>query len=261
MRAKEFLLEVDLSKLAQTPLKGGITLGDAIAQKMMKSGTGEFDQDPIHSLELISAADPTNNNSMTKWLSKIYLSPESNFIVPEDTNQIKADLTKYMKLKNQKRLKPEHSNLDAFKTLDDLYNAIESYEDVTSKKEQKKIAKHEGADTIIKEPGFMVVHTKTYEANCHYGKGTKWCTAGTEGEDGKNYFDDYNKQGPLYAIFAGQGVNQKKYQFHYESDQFLNARDKDVNSTDIALLSKYPGWAKFLNMQIKEHYGKYFEQA
>ena len=34
MRAKEFIIEVALDKLALTPIKGGVTLGDAVTNKM-----------------------------------------------------------------------------------------------------------------------------------------------------------------------------------------------------------------------------------
>jgi len=90
------------------------------------------------------------------------------------------------------------------------------------------------------------------------GAGTKWCTA-SKGDSG--YFDQYSADGPLYAIIEGEGANQKKYQFHYESDQFLNARDEEVDKNDIDALSEHPGWAKFLNMQIEKHYGQYFQEA
>ena len=260
MQAKEFIIEVSLENLAKTPVKGGMTLTDALKQKMMQTGEAPMVQNDIGLLELISAADPTNNNSMTKWLAMQYLNPESNFRVPEDVNQVKQDLTKFMKLARSKKLPQEQRDLNKYKSFSQLYDVLEQYEeeDVQSGKEQKKQTKLEGIDTIIKEPGLQIYHTKTHDANCLVGKGTKWCTAS---KDDDGYFNQYSEQGPLYAIIEGDGANQKKYQFHYESDQFLNARDEDVEPNDIATLSKHPGWAEFLNMQIKEHYGQYFQEA
>jgi len=258
MRANEFIVEVSMENLAKTPIKGGMTLGQAIQQKVSQETGQELDE--VQALDLISAADPTNNNSMTKWLARIYLSGNSNFKVPEDVEQIKTDLTKFMKLGMQKKLQAEHTQLDKFKTLGQLYDVLEQYtdEEVQSGKEQKKQTKMEGIDVIIKEPGLQIYHTKTHEANCLVGAGTKWCTS-SKGDDG--YFNQYSKDGPLYAIIEGEGSDQKKYQMHYESDQFLNARDEEVQESDIAALSQHPGWAKFLNMMIKEHYSKYFQDA
>jgi len=260
MRAREFIVEVDLSKLATTQIKGGITLGDAVAQKMTKEGALQDVKDVQGAMEMISAADPTNNNSMTKWLSKIYLDTVSNFKVPEDVNQVKADLTKYMKLKNQKKLQGNEANIDSLKTLSMLYDVVERYdeEDIKSNKEKKTEVKHAGVDFIIDDPKFAVIHTKTHEANCFYGAGTKWCTAS---KDDSGYFDQYSADGPIYTVLNNNVEPKRKYQFHYESDQFLNERDEDVEQSDIDQLSQNPGWAKFLNMMIKQHYGKYFEEA
>ena len=264
MRAREFIrearlvLEVSPADIARTPAKGGATVGE-LAAKKLGAETGQ-ELDPVKAIELISAADPTPQNKMTKWLTRIYLSGDSNMRLPEDAEQIKTDLTKFMKLGQAKKLQPGQNNLDAFKTLGELYDVLEKFsdEDATSNREQDKQTKMEGIDTIINEPGLKIYHTKTHEANCLVGAGTKWCTAS---KDDSNYFDQYSKDGPLYAIIEGEGANQKKYQFHYESDQFLNARDEEVDDSDIAALSQHPGWAKFLNAQIKEHYGKYFEDA
>jgi len=264
MRAHEFvtegtlLIEVSPADIARTPAKGGKTVGELAAQKI-KQETGQ-EIDAVQAIELIANADPTPQNKMTKWLTRIYLSGNSNYQLGEDDAQIKQDLAKFMKLSKSGKLQQGQNNLDAFKTLGQLYDVIEQFsdEDATSNKEQKKQTKLEGVNTIIKEPGLQIYHTLTHEANCMIGAGTKWCTA-SKGDSG--YFDQYSKDGPLYAIIEGEGANQKKYQFHYESDQFLNARDEEVQESDIAALSKHPGWADFLNMQIKEHYSQYFENA
>lgn len=258
MRAKEFILEVSLENLAKTPIKGGMTLGQAITQKMANTDSAEFGQNDLRSMELVSAADPTNNNSMTKWLCKMYLSPDANFIIPEDINKIKNDLTKFMKLKQRNKLQPEHKNLDTFTSPGKLFQAMQSYEEGATDTPKEKAGK--GLEFIIKEPGFNITHTTTYEANRSVGRNTNWCTA-ADSEEGQEYFRDYNSQGPLYQIIVGEGQNVMKYQFHYESDQFLDSSDDDVSNKDIALLSKYPGWAKFLNMMIEKHYAKYFQEA
>ena len=99
VQANEFIIEVSIENLYKTPIKGGMTLGDAVGQTMKKSGVSDFVQNDLEPLELISSADPTNNNSMTKWLAMQYINPLSNFRVPEDVNQVKQDLTKYLKLK------------------------------------------------------------------------------------------------------------------------------------------------------------------
>lgn len=49
-----------------------------------------------------------------------------------------------------------------------------------------------------------------------------------------------------------------KYQLHYERNQFMDRGDNPVNQQDINFLSGFEEYTRFLNMLIKEHYGKYF---
>jgi hypothetical protein len=37
----------------------------------------------------------------------------------------------------------------------------------------------------------------------------------------------------------------------------VNESDIQITESEIAILSKYPGYTKFLNMMIKEHYAEY----
>lgn len=90
----------------------------------------------------------------------------------------------------------------------------------------------------------MVHKLKTKEAACHYGANTKWCTAAESG----NMFDQYNRSGPLYVIRT-KGDN-KKYQFHFESNQFMNDQDKPIEMSDF--LKNHPSLTK-----IKEFEGKH----
>ena len=62
-----------------------------------------------------------------------------------------------------------------------------------------------------------------YNTSCELGSGTEWCTA-----TGKtsNYFNQYIDEGPLY-IFMRPGSDEK-YQFHFESGQFMDKDDQPV---------------------------------
>lgn len=63
-----------------------------------------------------------------------------------------------------------------------------------------------------------------YNASCELGSGTEWCTA-----TGKThrYFSAYTQQGPLF-IFINNSDPKEKYQFHYESDSFMDADDRPI---------------------------------
>lgn len=67
----------------------------------------------------------------------------------------------------------------------------------------------------------------TREASCALGKPTSWCTAR---DDSSNMFDTYNKQGPLYVWIGKDG---KRYQFHFESAQCMDSKDRPIDEKTI----------------------------
>jgi len=86
-----------------------------------------------------------------------------------------------------------------------------------------------------------VVVPQDEAAACYYGRGTRWCTAATKGE---NYFVHYNKEGPLYIILPkNPSYKGEKYQLHIESKQFMNEKDDPVS---LAKLLDYPKFVKYL---------------
>ena len=62
-----------------------------------------------------------------------------------------------------------------------------------------------------------------YNTSCELGSGTEWCTATG---NTSNYFNEYIEDGPLY-IFMKPGSDEK-YQFHFESGQFMDQDDQPV---------------------------------
>jgi hypothetical protein len=67
-------------------------------------------------------------------------------------------------------------------------------------------------------------------------------------------FNHYHDQGDLIIIIAKIGEKIRKWQLHYESNQFMDERDQEISQADIKLLSKIPEYTEFLNTLIKKHY-------
>ena len=63
-----------------------------------------------------------------------------------------------------------------------------------------------------------------YGASCELGSGTDWCTA-TGNTD--TWFLDYISQGDIYVII-NKSNPKDKYQFHYETGQFMDPNDRDI---------------------------------
>ena len=121
----------------------------------------------------------------------------------------------------------EVKDINQYKNIDQVYDNVKNFmEDpsqATSKSDAARKVKEKGAEKVYEDNDWLIIVPKTREAAIYYGKGTKWCTASTHGY---NYFEHYNKEGRLYI-----NINKNtgdKYQFHFESNSFMDAEDKPI---------------------------------
>ena len=156
-----------------------------------------------------------------QWLANRYISLEFKL---EDLPQIREQLKEFDKIKSKLPIK----DINRYKTMVAFYDALESMQDkdVRSGKQKERDMKKEffkNKEAIIhyKDSEITVIIPKTEETACFFGKGTQWCTAAS----GHNLFDNYARQGDLYIIILSNG---DKYQFHFESMQFMDAKDQEI---------------------------------
>jgi len=203
----------------------------------------EHQQKVAHAIvdHFATKADPTKDKAYTPWIMKRY---KQQAFRQEDHPRIKQALTDFHTHKN----KLQNKDINSYKKLSDVEGAVAPHLGTVSKKEEARTVKHEGADLIHSENGVTVHKLKTKEAACHYGAGTKWCTAATKGD---NYFDHYHKQGPLYVVHTPEipehtkpgakwqpHESAAKYQFHFQSNSFMDKNDDPVDLHD--LTTKHP---------------------
>lgn len=206
-------------------------------------------QDSVAALvkDMAAKADPTPKKLFITFLARMY--GKGGFKV-EDFSRLKSDLELFMKVKSKLKQK----DINNFKSMDEFYDALAPFENVEdtelmSKGEKERETKKD-VDYLIDTPDFKVIAPKTEEAACLYGSGTKWCTAGKTDNMFKHYYD----QGPLYIVIAKIDGKQRKFQFHYESDQVMDERDQPIKPADIQALSAIPKYKEFLEKLIKKHY-------
>ena len=176
------------------------------------------------------AADPTSYNqgkivkvgNFVKWILKLY---QNNSWKTGDSYETKDLLSKFIKYKS--KLPIEKRDINRFNSIHNLYSIIQTLEGqgVKSQKDVKK----EGADVVYEDDEWKIVIPHTEEASCIYGAQTRWCTAGRE----DNMFDYYNKQGPLYINI--NKVTGEKYQFHFETNSYMDADDDEISPRRIGL--------------------------
>jgi len=112
------------------------------------------------------------------------------------------------------------TDINSYQSVKELADALLTY----ANKPRRDYQEVEGGKVVYDDGKYFVVNPQTHQANCHYGKGTKWCTVA----DSDYQFNEYNKEGKLFYIL-----------------------DRNLESTDpfykIALLRKFDGNNTFWN--------------
>ena len=162
------------------------------------------------------------------------------------------------------RIDPSKRDVNRLKTLHDLDNLIKEMQQhgqTKSKRQEKHAQRRELMDQLVQKKAIKKHYDDakisvwiplTYEGAQFLGLGSLWCTGGEKGAS-KGYFDDFNRQGPLYDIFIKKtsetltftkkdgtrvsGKFQKRYQVHFESTSYANAADHTVDPQEIRKLA------------------------
>ena len=175
--------------------------------------------------QILSQGDPTYRQEKPdkmgkygKWLLWLY---QNRQLKLEDLYKAKEYLSYFIKFAQ----KIEDKDINHYKTLPQLYLTVKPFMDdptqASSHQDEIRMAK-EGAEKVYEDDVWLIVVPHTEEAAKYYGKNTQWCTAA----DGNNYFNHYNSQGPLYINI--NKADNEKYQFHFESDQFMDETDTPI---------------------------------
>lgn len=206
---------------------------------------------PKEDFQSIIIADPTYNSNSpdkmgkySKWLLKLY---KQGKLKMEDLYKFKESLQAFHTYRNQLPKK----DIMAYGDGNQLYNAvrqfIENPNQATSHSDAIRRIKQD-AEKVYEDSDWLILIPKTEEAAKYYGKGTRWCTAATH----NNMFQYYNQDGPLY-ININKKTNEK-YQFHFESDQFMDSSDAPI----VGVISDNIGLSKGAQ-QYYDSIGKGFE--
>ena len=98
-------------------------------------------------------------------------------------------------------------------------------------------------DIVYNDGSWVIAVPNTYEAECKLGENMKWCTANSYG-DGENYYNHYLEVGGKYYVNFDMSKEESRngkdypftrYQFHFETHQFMNKEDKKVNPFEIGM--------------------------
>lgn len=197
--------------------------GEAVTRRFAEINGADEDAKTIISYFL--DADPSKGKYL-EWMVKQYIL--GNFR-DEDTQTVGEDLARFEGFKNRMAKK----DINQYKSLFDLREALEVLtNDVSSLMGDDG----ETIQALINKKELRIVHNTghirileelTSNAATIIAKGTKWCTTSP------SMFNSYTKTGSyigsLYVVYIGKD----KYQFHFESKQFMKPNDQQIQSGDI----------------------------
>jgi hypothetical protein len=123
--------------------------------------------------------------------------------------------------------------------LGDLYNSIKDYiaKDTKSLNEILKVLSENEYKILHNGEEWYVFQPLTEKAACYLGVNTEWCTTwgpyslNKKNKDRGNLYQRYAKDGPLYIMIEKSNPDYK-FQFHFESKQFMDKDDKRINTSE-----------------------------
>ena len=153
------------------------------------------------------------------WIGNMYA---NGGIKPGDAPELKSALFTYDKNKTQ---------LPQIKDCKSLLELIEWVKDLSDdfKPVRKQSDAKENLEKVYEDNEWVVYVPHSHAAARRGGEGTHWCTA----SENDYYYNYYSKDGPLYInIRKSDGA---KFQFHFETDQFMDANDDPIRLNKIGL--------------------------
>jgi len=197
-------------------------------------------------LQYIEKGDPTPNKEYSQSIAKMYSNGLSKM---EDVVSTLADyLVKFDRLKHKKKIQPPRNDFNRYRDLESFYDVVDEYPEEEEAKPEVK----QNAQELYRDSNLIVTIPQDEQAACYYGQGTRWCTAGKN----NNLFNYYTKGNrPLYVIIPRQQAYPgEKYQFHFETKQFMDEQDQQIGAGGIAkLVKRFPELTKILQLPAEKY--------
>ena len=179
--------------------------------------------DPVEAVvSAAEAADPTANRQYVTWIIRQYTKHNLKY---EDIYKLAADLAVFLKTRGQHKRLGVNSDINQYnwQSLARVADQLGSTELAEPTADAGTV---EDAAVLYNGPLGILSIPRTEAASCALGSGTRWCTAAQN----RNQFSYYSKYGPLYVWHDKK--RKQKYQFHFETGQFMDAQDQPLTAAD-----------------------------
>ena len=195
--------------------------------KLVNSFLKNYPSIDIFVLDTLLRIDPTvvqNNHGLFAGRYGVWIGNmcANGNIKLGDIPELKSALVTYDKNKTQ---------LPQIKDCKSLSELIEWVKDLSDdfKAVRKQSKSKADLEKVYEDSEWVVYVPHSHAAARRGGEGTHWCTA----SENDHYYNYYSKDGPFYInVRKSDGA---KFQFHFETDQFMDADDKPAKLRDIEL--------------------------
>lgn len=171
-----------------------------------------------YALEYFENLDPTKNKEYVKWMIECFVrSGLIYYAMPSDiSHSLKYLLQAHENGKRRGLIKPEHSDINKFKTIQDFITAM-----TTSNYNLYTLLGMSEYHVIYDGPDATVIMPRNVHAACEFGT-ENWCTSN------KGAFNNYISDGPLYIILPKKPTYPaQKYQISVARKEF---KDEEVRT-------------------------------
>lgn len=216
--------------------------------------------------DIFKKYDPTYHKKYLLWMlerflddRKVYNSDAGEY---ENVQRLKVeDLVKFNKDldffdKHKDRFPVNKRNINQYKDIQDFFEVVDEVkpkDEVSISLSQLDKQYKQEIDIWLDNENWKVVIPHTLNAASVYGKGTKWCTTMENGGS----IDHYLQKGPLIILINKKADkdddSNHKYQFHFETNQFMNAKDGSIPSLNDFLSNNQDVLYALVDNIKKEH--------
>lgn len=234
------LLEYDREKTAEN--YGAKLVKAARAKEFTLIRTESDDEDILYwALENLEQADPTPNKKYLQWIARNYI--KSNTKMEDVVSTVHEQLVKFDTLLRRKKLPAGYTDINKYSSFGNFFDVMDTFENP-----EEELTNRGQARTVYNDDEARIIVPEDQAAACYYGQGTRWCTAATRGT---NYFNHYNRQGPLYILLPKTAHRTgEKYQLHFATDQFMDENDDPVNL--LQLMANFPGAERYFLANVPD---------
>jgi len=151
-------------------------------------------------IEFFAHYDPSGNQKYLDWMLGLVddmdKSLGSDFKQGEPDLQIHRNIIRAVKFFHENQQRFKQRDINQYKDLVELNQAIEVVKENIKQKELEKQHKKE-RDIIYKDDRWFVVSPKSHAASCTYGAGTRWCVT-MKNDD--QYWNRYTRNANFFFI-------------------------------------------------------------